>query len=147
MLGEILREPAFPADEFEVTVPSPGDSTIGVGFDGRWVEVDELPWFDIEWSPVVARSAGSLRVTFQAFPDAAVAVDVTSQCGAARPFAHYGEPGGTAGRVDVPLTDPAYAGDCAHELRLTQTIARTSHGLDALIQVGRTEILTFSSTN
>ena len=81
------------------------------------------------------------------FPEATIAVALTSRCGG-RPAQtrHFEARGGEDGRVDVPF-DTSLIGACVHDAQLTQTIRAREEKLDAWVEVSRTETLAFSSSD
>ena len=136
----------FPSRSMELVTRSPDDPYIVIALGAREVTVEELPWFDLDAPASVHRSEGPVRLVFQAYRDASVELALTSMCGTTPQFQTFPVATGEDGRVDVPMTNPLFHGDCTHEARLTQTLA-VANQLGASLSVGRTEHISFTSSN
>jgi len=135
----------FPDRGFELVTRSPVDPYFDVGFNLETVRLEELPWFDLDAPGQVDRGAGHVTLVFQGYRGATRKVELASMCGTTPLSETFATLAGD-GRLDVPLTNPAFHGMCTHDARLTQTILDPSGGqLDASVEVARTEHVAFSS--
>lgn len=136
----------FPSRQFEIVVPPPYDDYVGVSLAGRATDIEQLPWFDIEWPEVVDRGDGPVPFRFLVYPDAAIEATMTSQCPNGAHVRGIAANTIADGKFSVPVDDAALVGACTHEVRITQTLDDYDRKI-AIIHVSRTEIATFTSTD
>ncbi len=134
----------FPDRSFQLVAPSPEDPYLWVILNGVEVKVEELPWFDLEAPATVQRAQGSVTLVYQAYPKATVDVVMTSECGAFKAVESFDRLA-EDGRVQVPLTNAGFAGECTHDLELTQTLVVPA-GNPIGLQISRVEHAAVTST-